>query len=147
MYRFGWDMTASINQYIGSGIPISEEAYVGASHPVLPLRPRATWTAWTRSVNTDLSVFQNFNLGKLDLQLGLTVLNLFDQDAVTRRYNDRTVGSVPVTTEEFFAGGWNYEALIAGEPEPRGREVQPARPVPGAALAAPVRALPVLARA
>ena len=80
MYRFGWDMTAALNQYIGSGIPISEEAYVGASIPFFPYGRDNLGRADTLS-QTDLSVFQNFNLGKFDLQLGLTVLNLFDQDS------------------------------------------------------------------
>jgi len=35
---------------------------------------------------------------------------------VTRRINERTVGSLPLTSEEFFAGGWDYEALIAANP-------------------------------
>jgi outer membrane receptor protein involved in Fe transport len=115
MYRFGWDMTASINQYIGSGIPISEQANTGAGVPFFPYG-RGNLGRVDTLVNTDLSIFQNFNLGKFDLQLGLTVLNLFDQEAATRQYNDRLVGSVPLTTEDFFAGGWNYEQLIAANP-------------------------------
>jgi outer membrane receptor protein involved in Fe transport len=115
IYRFKWDMTLGVNQYVGSGIPISEEANVGAAIPFFPYgrdNLDRTDTLW----NTSLSLFQNFKLGKANLELGVNVLNLFDQDAVTRRYNNRTVGSVPVTTEQFFAGGWNYESLLAANP-------------------------------
>jgi hypothetical protein len=46
----------------------------------------------------------------------MTVLNLFDQDTVTRHSNRRMVGSLPITTDEFFEGGWDYEALLAANP-------------------------------
>jgi hypothetical protein len=114
MYQFGWNMTASINQYIGTGIPVTEQAFVGANIPFFPYG-RVSEGRTDTLVATDLSVFQNFKFGKMDLQVGLTVLNLFDQDSVTRRYNNRTVGSVPVSTDQFFAG-FDYEGLVAANP-------------------------------
>jgi len=44
--------------------------------------------------------------------VGVTILNLFDQDIVTRRYTTRTVGAFDLSNEEFFAGGLNYDALL-----------------------------------
>jgi outer membrane receptor protein involved in Fe transport len=115
MYRFGWDMTVSLAQYIGTGIPISEEANVGAAIPFFP-NGRDNLDRADTLLNTDLAIYQNFKLGNFDLQLGLNVLNLFDQDATTRRWNNRTVGSLPLTTEQFFAGGWDYEGLLRANP-------------------------------
>lgn len=104
-------MTFSINQNVASGIPTSEEAFVGASIPFFPYgRGNLDRTDWL--INTDLSIYQDFKFGKASLQLGVTILNLFDRDAETRRFNERTFGSLPLTTNQFFAGGWNYESLI-----------------------------------
>ncbi len=115
IYQLPWRMTVSINQYAASGIPISEEAYVGASVPFFPYgRDNLKRTEFL--TQTDLGIFQNFKLGNFDLQFGVTVLNLFDEKNVTRRINDRTVGSLPLTTRQFFAGGWDYEALLAANP-------------------------------
>ena len=115
MWRFDWDMTVAVNEYIGSGIPTSEEAFVGANIPFFPYG-RNNLARTDTLTQTNLSIFQDFQIGGTDLQLGLTVLNLFDEKAVTRRINERTFGSLPITTEEFFAGGWDYEALIAANP-------------------------------
>jgi hypothetical protein len=66
---------------------------------------------------TDLSVFQDFKLGgRFDIQVGVTILNLFDQDTVTRRYNSRMVGDLPLNSEEFFNQPWDYEALLREDP-------------------------------
>jgi hypothetical protein len=114
-YRFRWNMDLGLNQYAASGIPTSEEAFMGASIPFFPFG-RANLDRTDFLTQTDLSLFQNFNLGKFDLQLGVTVLNLFDQESVTRRNNDRMASSLPLSTEEFFAGGWDYNGLLAADP-------------------------------
>jgi hypothetical protein len=114
-YRFNWDMTLGVNQYVGSGIPTSEEGFVAAAVPFFPYG-RDNLDRTDTLFNTDLSLYQDFKLGKFTLQLGLNVLNLFDQDSVTRRNNDRMVGSLPLTSEQFFAGGWDYEGLLAANP-------------------------------
>jgi hypothetical protein len=44
------------------------------------------------------------------------VLNLFDRDAASRLDNTRMVGDLPLTLDRFFAGGWDYEALLAADP-------------------------------
>ncbi len=126
IYRAPWDMTFSVNQLVASGIPQSEEAFVGANVPFFPFG-RGNLDRTDMLVNTDLSIYQDFKFGKASLQLGVTILNLFDRDAVTRRINDRTVGSLPLTTSQFFAGGWDYNSLIS--PSIQQHAVQPARPV------------------
>jgi hypothetical protein len=111
MYRFNWDMTLGLNQRLASGIPVSEEANVGAGVPFFPFG-RGNLGRTPVFSQTDLSLWQDVRLAGKNLQLGVTVLNLFDQDTVTRIYNNRTVGSLPLDVGEFFAGGWNYDSLL-----------------------------------
>jgi hypothetical protein len=122
IYRFPIDLTLGVNQYIASGIPVSEESFVAAAVGFFPYG-RMNLGRTPMLTQTDLSLFQNFRMAhNMTIQLGMTVLNLFDQDTVTRRYNARTVGSVPVSTRQFFAGGWDYETVLAANPglyEPR----------------------------
>jgi hypothetical protein len=116
IYQFNWNMSLGINQRIASGIPISEEANMGATVPFFPFG-RGNIGRTDVLSQTDMAVYQNFRFSRYTMQVGLTVLNLFDQDAVTRNYRSRTVGSLPLTTEEFFAGGWDYNALLAANPD------------------------------
>jgi hypothetical protein len=118
IYGFGWNMTVGVNQYVASGIPVSEEANVAAAVPFFP-NGRGNLGRTDVLSRTDLSVYQTLRLANLDLRLGATVLNLFDQDQVTRRHQNRMVGSLPVSTTRFFEGGWDYEALLAANPNLR----------------------------
>jgi hypothetical protein len=118
IYGFNWNMTVGLNQYVASGIPVSEEANVAAAVPFFP-NGRGNLGRTDVLSRTDLSLFQNLRFANLDLRLGMTVLNLFDQDQVTRRFQNRMVGSLPVSTTRFFQGGWDYEALLAANPNTR----------------------------
>ena len=115
MYKLPWDMTLGASQYIGSGIPVSEEADVAGGVPFYPYG-RGNLGRTPEVTRTDLSLFKDFTLGKINMQLGVNVINLFDEDTVTRRVNERTVSSLPLTTQQFFAGGWDYEQLLAANP-------------------------------
>lgn len=115
MYRTNWDMTLGLNQRIASGIPVSEEGYVSATVPFFPYG-RGNLGRTPVLSQTDLSLWQNVRLARTNFEVGVTVLNLFDQDTVTRRYSNRLTGALPVTTAQFFAGGWDYEALVAANP-------------------------------
>jgi hypothetical protein len=114
IYRFGFDMNVSVNQYVASGIPVTEQAFVGTNIPFFPYG-RGNLGRTPVLKQTDVAVYQNFKMNKLDIQVGVTVLNLLDSSTVTRLYNSRTTGSVPVTTAQFFRG-FNYEALLAATP-------------------------------
>ncbi len=116
IYQFNWDMTLGLNQRVTSGIPISEEANTGLTVPFFPFG-RGNLGRTDVLSQTDLALFKNFRFNRYNVQLGLNVLNLFDQDAVTRVYNERTVGALPLTTEQFFAGAWDYNRLIAANPQ------------------------------
>lgn len=115
IYRTNWNMTIGLNQRIASGIPISEEGFVAATVPFFPFgRGNLGRTPVLRQ--SDLSLWQDVRLMRTNFQVGVTVLNLFDQDTVTRRARTRLTGALPVNTLQFFSGGWDYEALVAATP-------------------------------
>jgi hypothetical protein len=116
MYRLPSNTTLGLNQRIASGIPVSEEGYLGATVPFFPLG-RGNLGRTPVLSQTDLSLWQDFRMARTNLQLGVTVLNLFDQDTVTRRYRLRLTGALPVSSEEFFANGLDYAGLVAAHPE------------------------------
>jgi len=111
LYRFAWEMTLGLNERLASGTPVSEEATVGADVPFFPFG-RGNLGRTPVFSQTDLSLWQNVPLGGKSFEVGVTVLNLFDQDTVTRRSPARTVGAFDLSNEEFFAGGLNYAALL-----------------------------------
>jgi hypothetical protein len=118
MYRFPWQMTMGLNQRVASGIPMSEEFQVGSGqYPFFP-NGRGSMGRTPTFSQTDLSLFQDVRFGRQSFQLQVTVLNLFDQDTVTRLDNTRYFGSaaLPLTTTSFFNTNWNYEALLAANP-------------------------------
>ena len=112
LYRFPFKLSVGVNQYIASGIPISEEGRVPTNIPFFPYG-RNNLGRTPSLTQTDLSLYQDIKLGSFNLQLGLNVLNLFDEDTETRRINERLSADLPIDTEEFFAGGWDYETLVA----------------------------------
>lgn len=111
MYRFATNTTLGLNQRIASGIPVSEEASVGADVPFFPFG-RGNLGRTPVFSQTDMSLWQDVRMAKTSFQVGVTILNLFDQDTVTRRYDTRTVGAFDLSNEEFFAGGLDYNALL-----------------------------------
>lgn len=116
LYGFDWNMMIGVNQYIGQGIPITEEAEAAGGFPFMPYG-RGNLGRTPLLTKTDLSVTQSFDLGdRVKVQIGATILNLFDQRTVTRRYNERMVDALPIDEAEFFAGGWDYEAFLRADP-------------------------------
>jgi hypothetical protein len=115
MYRTNWNTTFGLTQRIASGIPISEEGQTPGGIPFFPYG-RGNLGRTDVEFNTDLSVNQDIRLANTGLQLGVTVLNLFDRDSVTRLDNTRMVSALPITQEQFFTGGYDYEGLLAADP-------------------------------
>lgn len=115
MYQFPWRMTMGLNQRVASGIPISEEGLTPGSIPFFPYG-RGNLGRTDMFSQTDLSLFQDIRLAGTNFQLGLTVLNLWDQDTVTRLDNTRMVASLPITLDQFFNTGFDYEGILAGDP-------------------------------
>jgi hypothetical protein len=118
LYRFPFNLSVGLNQFIGSGTPVSEEATVPIGIPFNP-NGRGNLGRTPTLTQTDLSLFQDFKLLGLDWQFGVTVLNLFDEDTEIQRWPSRVNSDLAITSEEFFAGGWDYEALVAeADPDP-----------------------------
>jgi hypothetical protein len=84
LYMFPFRLSVGLNQYVGSGVPISSEASYGG----------VPFFAWGRGdqgrtgtlTQTDLMLTQGIKLGGFNLELSLNILNLFDEDTVIR-YN------------------------------------------------------------
>jgi outer membrane receptor protein involved in Fe transport len=115
IYQFDWNMTLGVNQRISSGIPVSEEASVTGGIPFFPYG-RGNKGRTDALITTDLQLLQRVPLGgDRDIEVGMTVLNLFDRDAPTRLDNTRTLSSLPVSPDEFFSG-FDYEAVLAANP-------------------------------
>jgi hypothetical protein len=117
MYRFPWNMTMGLNQRVASGIPMSEEFQIQGGYPFFP-NGRNNLGRTPVYSNTDLSLLQSVRLGGQAVEFQVTVLNLFDQDTVTRIDNTGFRGSstVPVGTNAFFNSDWNYDAYLAANP-------------------------------
>ena len=118
MYRFPFDLTMGLNQRIASGIPMSEEAATPGGIPFFPYG-RGNMGRTDTLFDTDLSLFQDIRLAGRTVQLGVTVLNLFDRDSVTRLDNTRMFGTntIDVTQEQFFTGAYDYEGQFAADPD------------------------------
>jgi hypothetical protein len=115
LYNFDFGLSVGVTQYIGSGTPRSEIASIippGSNTAFLPLgRGNLGETPWL--TQTDLSLWHRLSLGRFDFSVGLTVLNLFDEDTPVRyvgwRHDVET--PLPLTTDQFF-DGFDYEALV-----------------------------------
>jgi outer membrane receptor protein involved in Fe transport len=120
-YRFNTNTLLGVNQYVASGVPVSEEGRVPIGVPFYPYG-RGNLGRTPVLSQTDLLVSQDFRFGgRYGFQVQATILNLFDQDTVTRRWPVRMVSDLPVpgtgnTAQRFFAGGWDYESILAGQP-------------------------------
>ncbi len=92
IYRFGWGTTIGVNQYYGSGTPISTQwNYVG-----VPFFPFGRGNAGTTEdlTQTDLLITHPFKIGNFTLEASVNVLNLFDEDAVLLVDNNQYRGDL-----------------------------------------------------
>lgn len=117
MYRAPWNMTFGLNQRVASGIPMSEEHQTSGQYPFFPYG-RGNLGRTPVLSQTDLSVVQDLRFGQQVFQFQVTALNLFDQGTVTRLDNTRFLGTatLPLNTDQFFNSTWNYEGLLAANP-------------------------------
>lgn len=80
IYEFGWGTSVGLNQYYGSGTPVSTQVSYNAVPFFAYGRGDAGRTeALTR---TDLLISHPFKIGNYGLELSVNVLNLFDEEAV-----------------------------------------------------------------
>lgn len=82
LYRTAWGTVLGLNQRWAEGAPISEEvSYIG-----VPFFPNGRGNAGRLDdiTQTDLQITHPFEIGGYELELAVNVLNLFDEDTVTR---------------------------------------------------------------
>ena len=86
LYSFPFGFNVGVNQYIGSGTPISTMGSIPSNNAFYPYgRGDVGETPWF--TQTDLTLYYTLNFGRnLGLSFGLTVLNLFDQDTEPRKW-------------------------------------------------------------
>jgi hypothetical protein len=78
VYRFGWGTSVGLNQYYGSGTPISSRAdYAGVPFFYNGRESDGTTDDLTQ---TDLLISHPFQIGNFTLEASLNVINLFDED-------------------------------------------------------------------
>jgi hypothetical protein len=113
-FPFGTSVGATFNA--ASGTPVSR--YVNIPPGVAPIYYRGrgsdgrTPSLW----QVDLYLQHAFKLtGSVRLELSANVLNLFDTDTETMRWDTPTQGDVPVTTEEYLGGASIDEAIAAND--------------------------------
>lgn len=112
LYSFQFGFNVGVNQYIGSGTPISTMGSIPSGNAFYPYgRGDLGDTPWL--TQTDLTLYYTLNFGNnLGLSFGLTVLNLFDQDTELRKWTNRTLQDIEVSDESFLTG-FDYAQLEA----------------------------------
>ena len=121
IYRFGWGTTVGVNEYYGSGTPISTQwNYVGV--PFFPYgRDNAGRTE--ALTQTDLLITHPFKIGNFTLEASLNVLNLFDEKAALLIDNNQYVGDLCDAadcdgSQAYFFGGGLDPSVLVGTEEP-----------------------------
>jgi len=112
LYSFDFGFNVGVNQYIGSGTPISTIGGLPIGNEFYPYgRGDLGDTSWL--TQTDLTLYYTFNFGRnLGLSFGLTILNLFDEDTATGVWPNTAQQDVPLTNAE-VAAGFDYAAELA----------------------------------
>lgn len=121
IYRFGWGTTVGVNQYYGSGTPISTQwNYVG-----VPFFPFGRGNAGTTEdlTQTDLLVTHPFKIGNFTLEASVNVLNLFDEKAALLIDNNQFDGDLCDAADcdgsyDYFFGGGLDPSVLAGTENP-----------------------------
>jgi len=110
LYNFDFGLSVAASQYIGSGTPVSTIGDVNGGFFYPFGRGDLGETSWL--YQTDLSLWQRFDFSSLTFSVGVTVLNLFDQDEATRYWTHRTLDELPLTPDE-FAAGFDFNQIAA----------------------------------
>jgi len=118
IYMFPFKTSIGANQYVASGLPVTREIgiYPPNNLPVQYLG-RGSDGRTPMFAQTDLLVQHAFSLpGGRDVQLGLNIINLFNQDVATSRYStyQKTNGVMP-DEARFYAGRERLASLITSQ--------------------------------
>ena len=112
LYNFDFGLAVGVNQYVGSGTPVSTIGKIPNNNFFYPYgRGDLGDTPWL--TQTDLSLNYNDAPGRpIRPLVGLSVLNLFDEDTPTRQWTRVQTQDLPVTDQDFLTG-FDYAALAA----------------------------------
>jgi hypothetical protein len=112
LYSFPFGFSVGVNQYVGSGTPISTIGRIPINNFFYPYgRGDLGETDWL--YQTDLNLNYTFTFGRgLAFSVGAAILNLFDSDTSTRVWARRQVQDIAVTDEDFLTG-FNYAEELA----------------------------------
>ncbi|MEX2663123.1 MAG: hypothetical protein WD227_14435, partial [Vicinamibacterales bacterium] len=120
IYDLPFGTTLGVSQFVASGTPITREAaFISPNNfPVMYLGRGSDGRTEVFS-QTDLVVQHDFRLtGNQRLQLGLNVLNLFDEENAVRVFRTQLRQGIVVSEPEFFAGV-DTRALIGAQNIPQ----------------------------
>lgn len=121
IYRTPWETSIGVNQYIGSGTPVSTTMTVPLSLPFFPYG-RGDLGRTPTLTQTDLYIAHPFKIGdRYEIEVSLNIINLFDEDADLRygnasgnSANNPLLEDLPLSNEEFFAG-FDPQQIITDE--------------------------------
>jgi hypothetical protein len=121
IYTFGWGTTVGLNQYYGSGTPISTQwSYIG-----VPFFPNGRGSAGETDdlTQTDILLTHPFHIGNFTLEVSANVLNLFDEDTALLIDNNEFDGDLCDTdacdsSYDYFFGGGLDPLVVAGTENP-----------------------------
>ena len=112
LYNTPGGLSVGVTQYIGSGTPRSEIATVPIHSFVYP-NGRGTLGETSWLTQTDVSLWQRWDISEYAISVGLSVQNIWDQDTVLRYWGTRNLQDLAVTDADFASGGFDYEAALA----------------------------------
>jgi hypothetical protein len=114
IYQFPFGTAFGFNQYVASGTPISRQV----SNQGLPFFYLGRGSEGRTPVfsQSDLYLQHEIRFGGQRVQVSANILNLFDQDTVTDRFNSELRNNLNISDEVFFQpGGFDTQALIAAQ--------------------------------
>jgi hypothetical protein len=116
IYQLPFGTSVGVNQYVASGLPISRAIQVitGHTYPLYYLGRNSDGRTPVYS-QTDLYIQHEWLLpGNKRFQINANVLNLFDQRAITNKFNNmrRTGAALNINETAFYAGQVNVQSLI-----------------------------------
>jgi hypothetical protein len=121
IYSFDFGTTVGVNQYYGSGTPISTQwNYIGV--PFFPFG-RASAGTTDDLTQTDLLITHAFDIGNFTMEASVNVLNLFDEDTALLIDNNQFNGDFCDADDcdgsyDYFFGGGLDPAAVAGTENP-----------------------------
>jgi outer membrane receptor protein involved in Fe transport len=126
IYETPFGLSAGLNAYVASGVPVTREAAFVAGHGYTVQYLGRGSDGRTPTMSTfDLNLMQDIKLGgDRRVQLMANVLNILDSKTATSRYPTETAlasgATVDITEDQFFRG-FDGRSLVAatGAPDPR----------------------------